>query len=306
MSNVYLGTVQQLEKQLASCIAAVKKGDPFAPVVVLVESNLVGVYLRRSLACRMGSHCSVRFVTLSDLMSLLLRAQGVIGGEALPPFGEEWAAVLTAREAGAGYFAPVAEQPGFAWALLETFRKLAEAGLTQISPGAAETAARQELQRLYVRYGERTKDFLTRPKALALARQALPTVQPFHLYIYGGYRFTPLELTLLQDLITCLSPSVFLSEAALRFARSKQLLEFYTGCGLQLVRLQPEAGSIPSNLLRLQEAYLSGAVQETRGLRTIPCALPACRMKSAKRNPLPGKSSRSPAAESPFGRWRWR
>jgi|LSQX01.3.fsa_nt_gb RecB family exonuclease len=257
MSKLYLGTAPLLEKQLASCIATVKKDNPFAPVVVLVESNLVGVHLRRSLAYRMGSHCSVRFVTLSDLVSLLLRAQEDSGGEALPPFGEEWAAVLTAREAGSGYFAPVAERPGFARALLETFRNLVEAGLPQIPPGAAETAARQELQRLYDFYNESTKDFLTRPKALALARLALPAVRPFHLYIYGGYRFTPLELTLLQDLIKFLSPAVFLREAALRFSGSKKLLAFYTGHGLQPVPLQSEKGTALTNLFRLQEGIFS-------------------------------------------------
>ena len=71
MRKVYLGYPQELEKKLYDDIVAAKCDDIFYPVVVVVPSNLSGVYLRRSLARCGGSHCRVRFLTLADLAAEL-------------------------------------------------------------------------------------------------------------------------------------------------------------------------------------------------------------------------------------------
>jgi hypothetical protein len=52
-----------LEDSLARDVADAKAADPLAPVVVLVGSNMLGMYLARMLARRGASHAGIRFLT---------------------------------------------------------------------------------------------------------------------------------------------------------------------------------------------------------------------------------------------------
>src|SRR5205807_3561863 len=85
-------------------------------------------YLARWLAARLGGHANVRILMPGDL-ALLLGAPALVesGRRALPPLADR---VLLAQVARAtpGYFAPVAEAPGFAEALYRLVRELKGAG----------------------------------------------------------------------------------------------------------------------------------------------------------------------------------
>ena len=123
-----LGRVHgDLEPALVERIRAARRADPAAPVTILVGSNLLAAYLRRTLAANLGGLFNVRTVTFSDLVSIL--APG--GAAALPPAAE--LAVLEdmiAAGAGRAAFGNVAALRGFAPTLLETFDDLAEGGCT--------------------------------------------------------------------------------------------------------------------------------------------------------------------------------
>lgn len=251
MRKLYLGPLQVLERKLFEDITAAKSEDPFHPVIVAVESNLAGVYLGRALA-QYGSHCRVSFVTLPDL------AAGLAGKTAeydarklLPPFGEEWLAALTAREAGSGYFGPVAGRPGFRKALLQTFRELEEAGLQQIPlPPGGDARRIGELQRLFDRFRELRRPFANRTEAFALAARRAPA-EPFSLALYGHYILSVPEKKLLAFLAGHAGISVYWQETALSSALAEETLGWYVEQAFTLERLQPST-PLRSNLARLQ------------------------------------------------------
>ncbi|MEW5783738.1 MAG: PD-(D/E)XK nuclease family protein [Bacillota bacterium] len=273
MSKIYLGSSNLLEKQLSSDIAALKKGNPFHPVVVLVESNLAGVQLRRSLAGHMGSHCRVRFLTFPDLIDFLCRLHDSTSGEPLPLFAEDWLVALTARQAEQGYFAPVAGRPGFSRALLETFRSLEEAGLDQIISGGADFTEKQaELARLFDFYRVSCRGFLNKTAAVELARRTLSGASPFALYCYGYYRFSPLELTLLAELIERLPVTVYWQETARRFPVSERSMDWYSKRGFQPVELAVPDNQACSNLKLLQRSLFAPAAG-SRPSRTADSSL---------------------------------
>lgn len=252
MKRIYLGSLQELELRLCGDIAAVKRGRPFYPVVVVVPSNLAGVYLRRSLARRGGSYCGVRFLTLNDL-AVWLAGEGA-GDEippVMPPFAEKWLAALTARKAAGGYFGPVAGHPGFSDALLQTFQELGDAGLTQVPlPEGGDQRRIAGLQHLYQYYRELCQPFITRESIFAAAARVKPPA-PLMIALYGIYQLTTLEKRLLVSLTNHGGLTLYWQESVIRFAPVGQLMHWFQQLGFTVGRLpsrQPEKG----NLARLQ------------------------------------------------------
>jgi ATP-dependent helicase/nuclease subunit B len=237
MNKLYLGSPEELEIQLAREVVASKRNNPFYSVVVVVENNLTGIYLRRALAERSGSHSRVRFLTLDDLASELARCSDQASlYRALPFYGEEWLSSLIALEAGAeNYYGPVAESLGFSRALLQFFLELEESDLEAVpaAPGA-EPERISGLQVLYDRYRRATAPYMRRQNRYKLALQALPQIKNFKLILYGLYFLSPLEKKLVCSLIEKrgLETSAYWSAAARRFGSQDDLLNWYEGCGL--------------------------------------------------------------------------
>jgi ATP-dependent helicase/nuclease subunit B len=54
-------------ERLAAVVTELKRGDPLAPVTVIVPSNPVGVWARRCLGGRPGGVANVEFTTIDRL-----------------------------------------------------------------------------------------------------------------------------------------------------------------------------------------------------------------------------------------------
>jgi ATP-dependent helicase/nuclease subunit B len=262
MRKLYLGYPQELEKKLFDDIASSKNDDPFYPVTVAVENNLAGVYLRRVLA-RCGSYCRVRFLTLPDLAAELAEgAPDYASRETLPPFGEDWLAALTAREAAGGYFGPVAGRPGFREALRQTFQELEEAGLQQVPfPPNSDPHRIGELQRLFDRYRELRRPFANRGEAFAAAAQSAPA-EPFLLALHGIYILSALEKELLASLAAHVKMSIYWQQSAAALAPVKETLQWYQEQGFIIERLPPPPPP-RSSLARLQSSLFQTPPGET-------------------------------------------
>ena len=152
--KAFLGKLHfDLEESLVEGLSTARRDDPYSPVTVLVGSNILGVYLRRTLADRLGGLFNVRFMTLADLAAAI--AQAGAGGprRALPPFADRVIlADILGREDLSRGFGEVSRTAGFVEALLATFADLSEAGcrgeearaLAKVeAPGAVEVRAGQ-------------------------------------------------------------------------------------------------------------------------------------------------------------------
>lgn len=260
--QVCLGSLPALERQLFSDIIDCKKDDPLRPVVVLVESNLAGIYLRRRLAGSAGSHCRVEFLTFSDLARRFAApAAAAEGLEPLPRFGEEWLAALLASRAGQGYFSSVAGRPGFLRALRQTFQELSEAGLEQLTGQDAGDGRLAALDQLCRQYRELLKPFLHSALTYRLARDA---VQPGEapLFIYGHYHLSCLQLDLLAALAAGNSVNIYWQQAALEQTAPVELLARLERLGFKRWPLTVYNGDSG-------KADAAHRLQETAGLNSL-------------------------------------
>lgn len=66
LRQLVTGSTKNLEQELFNLIIK-EKQEPLKPMVVLVGSNILGIYLRRKLASLGFSHAGIRFITLSEL-----------------------------------------------------------------------------------------------------------------------------------------------------------------------------------------------------------------------------------------------
>jgi len=171
--KLYLGPFQPaLETALAEEIAAHKKAHgPLAPLTVVVPTWVLGLHLSRTLA----PHANIRFTTLDDQ-------------PAPPRLGLE---LLCRRLAKAcdGYFAPVHDTPGFAGALLETFKDLEQAGLAEFT---GQTKKLRELAAAYKTY----RQWLNEHGFL----QTITQTPKSKLFLYGFYDLTTIQKQLVEQL----------------------------------------------------------------------------------------------------------
>jgi ATP-dependent helicase/nuclease subunit B len=169
------GRPAALRDALADGIANHRATDPLTPTTLLVGASLQRPYLARWLAARLGGHANVRILMPGDL-ALLLGAPTLVesGRRALPPLADR---VLLAQVARAtpGYFAPVADAPGFAEALYRLVRELRGAGydLSDLEPLLAGTTDAPEkssaLAELLAAFEARRANFYGPDDALAVA-----------------------------------------------------------------------------------------------------------------------------------------
>src|SRR5436309_1799592 len=203
-----------LEESLALEVRRARAVDPLRPIGLLVGSNLLGLYLRRLLARRLGAIAAVRTLTFLDLAER--RAGPALcasGRQPLPPLGGE---ILLGRLlAGAGegsYFGAVGSLEGLRGALLETIRDLKEAGwspsdLRRSLRGARYAGARGRrlaaLAEIYERYEASLRaGFYDRSDLLAeaatLAERARRSAEGPLLLVYGFYDLIALQWRLLR------------------------------------------------------------------------------------------------------------
>ncbi|MGO9960945.1 MAG: PD-(D/E)XK nuclease family protein [Solirubrobacteraceae bacterium] len=134
--RVISGAPSPVRAALAERVAELRRADPLSPITVLVGASLQRPFLQRWLAARLGAHANVRILMPGDL-ALLLGAAPLVaqGRRALPPLADRVLLADVARK-HPGYFAPVAETPGFGEALFRLVRELRGAGydLSDLGP----------------------------------------------------------------------------------------------------------------------------------------------------------------------------
>jgi ATP-dependent helicase/nuclease subunit B len=126
--NMISGPPAALREALASRVRELRAADPLSPITVLVGASLQRPFLQRWLAAKLGAHANVRILMPGDL-ALLLGAAPLVaqGRRALPPLADRVLLADVARK-HPGYFAPVAETPGFGEALFRLVRELRGGG----------------------------------------------------------------------------------------------------------------------------------------------------------------------------------
>jgi RecB family exonuclease len=214
--HVHTGTQRALLGALAERIAQLRGEDVLAPIWVLVGASLQRPFLQRALASRLGAHANVRILMPGDLALLLGSAPLVAQGRrALPPLADRVLLADVART-HAGYFAPVAETPGFGEALFRLVRELRGAGydLADLGPllaGATDAPEKAgALAGILADFEQRRSGFYGPDDALLAADAArLPGLA---LQVWGMLDLPPALETLLYAIAERLPVDVYLAD----------------------------------------------------------------------------------------------
>ena len=289
---VHAGSYAALEGALWRELADVRAAEPLAPVVVVVPTNLLRRHLTAQAAAR-GGHINVHFLTLLDLARRLGEGPLLRGGRApVPAFGDEVIAGAVCRTTPCGYFASLADRPGFHRALLATITDFKEGGHTpadvtaalgRLAKGHRWLVPRLEsLQRLWAAYESRLRELALCDRAdlfASAAQAARPSAWLGGVaaaLIYGFYDFNELQRRLLAAVAEgrracALLPFEPESEA---FAFAKPTFEWLAEQGFQ-PRHEPEPPR-PAELGALQDGLFEavpGAAREAgQRLRIVSAA----------------------------------
>jgi len=247
--TLFLGPFQpELEKAFFLWVRAKREKDPFAPLVVLVGSNLLGLYLRRLLAQRGLNHVNLRFLTFIDLARTLaaepLDREGL---RPLPRYGDLVLISSLARKIPEGsYFGPIAGRRGFQRALSATFRDLADGGVETLP--LLETRRTSELNALYQTYRSLAgRGFYSSSDLFFRGEKEAPRFSEIfgsgELAVYGFYDFTESQKRLLEACIRHLRMTAFMPWRENQgFAYAAPILQWYRGRGFQVQSLgKPDA-----------------------------------------------------------------
>ncbi|MFQ5473662.1 MAG: hypothetical protein ACE5FA_12365, partial [Dehalococcoidia bacterium] len=171
-------------------IASARKGDPLAPVTVIVPSHAAGLQMRRRLA-EITSFAGVRFETLPRIAELLgagpLAADG--RGPLARPIGD-YVAEQVARESR-GRLGAIADLPGYARALRKIFRRLRRGGIATGKENVAASGTFLEILRLYSLFRERTAGFYDDDDLMDAATAAIRGGSPGALQDLGALYIVP-------------------------------------------------------------------------------------------------------------------
>ena len=254
-SLLFLGPFQpDLEKAFLTFLKKRKEKDPFLPLVVLVGSNLLGLYLGRLLVQKGLDHLNIRFLTFIDLArALALESFGRELRRPFPPFGE-WVciAALSEQVQADGYFYPVADRRGFQRALEATFRDLGDGGMKEL-PVAANRKI-NELNHLYHSYRSQIdRDYFDDSALIFRAcQEGLHFPEIFgcrELAAYGFYDFTEAQRRLMQTLSDQLAVTAFMPwRETQAFTYASPTLQWFEEAGFEIQALQEPEIKKPTSL----------------------------------------------------------
>lgn len=254
---LFIGPFQpELEEEFLNFIQRKKAADPLAPVVVLVGSNLLGLYLRRLLVLRGFDHLNIRFLTFIDLAKAL--AEEPLHRERLRPlphYGElVCLAFVTERVEVGSYFQPIAGRRGFQGGLAATFQDLRDGGIEELPVQDGEKLI--ELNHLYQSYRLAIgKDFYAESDLLFRAGKEMkffPEVFGCEdLIIYGFYDFTENQRQMIKACAEKLDVVAFMSwRESAGFGYASSTLQWYRELGFD-VRAADRPVAEETNSLRL-------------------------------------------------------
>ena len=287
---IYTGSFESLELRWMDTISDLQREDPLLEIGVLVGSNILASYLKRSLAENGRTAANIRFYTFLDLAARF----AALSGEAppkprLPRLGPAIILENLLAENTPLVYRSLSGYRGFRDALLETFRDLRDAGVSPDELDSAITKFASVDRRphllgfadLYRRYRERVHafhdvddDFRAAIRNMTGKREALGFRQ---LLVYGIYDVTGQQsrlLAALKDSLDMIYFIPFVDEAVSDFARpflDQRAIEL----GVSPIHLQPAA---PANSLECLAAcdfgFSSSRDEHVRtGLQTRPTDL---------------------------------
>ncbi len=251
--SIYTGSFKSLELRWMDTISDLQREDPLLEISVLVGSNILASYLKRSLAENGRTAANIRFYTFLDLASRLAALSGDVPEKPrLPRPGPTIILGNLLAENTPPVYHSLSGYKGFRDALLETFRDLRDAG---VSPDELDLAIQKGASAdrrphllgfadLYRGYRERVRtfhdvddDFRAAIRNVTEKKEALGFRQ---LLVYGIYDVTGLQSGLLAALKNTLDMIYFIpfvDDAVSDFARpflDQRAIEL----GVSPVRLQ--------------------------------------------------------------------
>ncbi len=237
-----------LQDALIERIRAAKADDPGAPVIIMVGSNLLAIFLRRLLAEQMPLW-NVRFFTLAEIARRFgvpaLRARG---RRPLPAGAEPLLVRECIRECASGYFEQVADLPGFVRTAAASIRDLKEAGLEPGALGRARGDKFAALRRIFETYERRLAalGFYDDADMAAAAAKTAPGsdyVRQSALIVYGFHDLNGLQrrlvLALASGARSAAAMAPWLDAPAFQYARP--LVNWFAEHGFRR-RPAPRAG----------------------------------------------------------------
>jgi len=221
---IFTGNYETLEHAFVEEIGRLRRLDPLQPIIVVVISHLVSLYLARLLAERGIDHINIRFYTLDDLALEISRSLSKTDGyELIPDFADQ--AVINAVMddlSQKSYFRSVAHFPGFSSVVLATIGDLKDACLEPSQVKSVATSLSGSLRRKVRDLAEIWKGYqkvLTAQgwfdlqDAMRLACEGAASWhelrKALRLLIYGFYDFNPLQRLLVESLMTSKPTTVF-------------------------------------------------------------------------------------------------
>jgi ATP-dependent helicase/nuclease subunit B len=269
---LFLGPYQPaLEEAFLNLIKRKKDRDSLAPAVVLVGSNLLGVYLRRLLVLKGLDHFNIRFLTFIDLAKALA-AEPLSQQEfhPLPRFGDLVCVSILAKKIETNaYFRPIADRRGFQRSLLGTFQDLWDGGVEDLRVKNEKKLL--EIDRLYQGYREMIgKGFYNESHLLFCACNRVSNFREVfgcrQLILYGFYDFTENQRQLVKACAEELEITAFMPwRESSGFGYAAMTLQWYQDVGFQV---NPMAKPVTESHHSLQWLQRNLFQEKATGLKT--------------------------------------
>jgi len=270
-NQLFLAPFQpELEEAFFDFLKKRKERDPLIPLVVLVGSNLLGLYLRRLLVQRGFHHINILFLTLIDLARAL--SAEPLNKEMLrplPQFGDLVVITSLAEKIGGNsYFEAIADRRGFQRGLAATFQDLWEGGIEELPLKGEKKLI--ELSHLYKAYRSMTgKDFYNDSELLFRAAQEMENFGRIfgcqELMLYGFYDFTEAQKRLVKACTDKLDVTVFMPwRESAGFAYASSTRQWFKELGFQVESLSKPDKENEKSLNLLQQDLFR---EKSRGFR---------------------------------------
>lgn len=293
--KLYLGMFHPfLEDSLCSEIERVRDQDRLAPIIVLVGSNLLGLYLRRVLAQKLGFLFNVRFLTFIDLARTLATERMIAEGKYEIPTlsGKLIIEKCLKKKEGLKYFSDMVPYKGFKDALLNTIEDLKEAGISASDfnsivqrlkkKGTLYRTKLQELSKIYGRYSAilKKKNLYDRSDLILEAIKLMGQDESLLLkafndprsgkpafFIYGFYDFNFIQRALLNECMQvsdCIAFSPYKKTAAYHFAKTTR--SWFRDLGFQVTEESKVVEHNATQLDQLKKRLFSNALKPSGDL----------------------------------------
>jgi RecB family exonuclease len=202
------GSPSVLEAELLDRVAAVKAGDPLAPLLIVVPTRRLADHLTHRLAARFGSILGVDVLHHRGLAERMLESAGAAPKHLL---GEELLATLFAtviERAPSGRLRDfVRDHPGAASALRKTLTDLREAGIDPSEASAMLKGSEAETAALFARWSVALDELAARGAVdeAGLVRAATAEAATFaasysHIWHHGAYDLIDVHVKLVRAL----------------------------------------------------------------------------------------------------------